>query len=252
MEGIRAASHKFEQLPKGWEEGLHAEPVDVEEFVGCDEDAWDFYAEKAGDAENWFPELAAKTPAHKMAKAVAIVARKNKKKAGGMILAWQRAQIAHLGINPDSGVNLVQEREEIMQLQQAEYRKEKQAADQKQAIQDVEFAVALAKQLADWLVAEAAHEKKLEETKKQYDLKVAQTKKEGDSAHKRLRHAEEHAKHEHVSEAKVKSVAGLTDAPPAPAPPAPVAPPKLEKPELLKPKPPVPQPLEPEPLPSIV
>lgn len=252
MRAILHTARYFENLPPSYEKGLRAAPVSIENFIGIDRDAFDFYAEKAGDAERWLPELATKTPAEKMAKAVAILARHHRKEAGELILAWQRAQLAHAGINPDTGVNLVEERAEIEQRHQEKYAKLKAQAAAKQAMQDLLFAAAIIKQLADWQAAEAAHEKQIEKTKQQFEQKVAQHKKTSEATHVRVASAREHASKEGVGESVVKATVDKEGGGAAAAPSPPEALPPLEKPAPLQPRPPVPMPSPPAPLPPVV
>src|SRR5207245_10449656 len=100
----------FAQLPPNWREGIN-EPPGIDDLIGVDYDAREFYAKKAGDAETWIPELAARSPSEKMAKAVAVLGPFEQYRAKLIVLGWQRAQIANQGINPDTGANLIDERQ---------------------------------------------------------------------------------------------------------------------------------------------
>src|SRR5262249_23667768 len=155
------------------------------------------------------------------------VARRAPRHAGEMILQWQRAQLASLGINPDSGVDLVEERAEVERLRQRKYAEEKARADGLQRGQDMLFAVALARKVADWMRAEAAHEKSIEEIKKRHEHKLAEQDKERGAAHTRITSAQEHAKSAGVSDAHVKAAVGhaadRTAPPPALELPPPLA-----------------------------
>src|SRR6185369_4598489 len=89
------------------------------EMFGITGKQWDFYMEHADNAEQIDPEDACTTPTEKLAKAVAVMSKWNPIGAGGLILAWRRCQLANLGYNPDTGVNVVAHQKEVVAARDA-------------------------------------------------------------------------------------------------------------------------------------
>lgn len=247
LKSFKSAARQFEELPAGWENGMTAAPVDFGSMFHVSDKEWDYYQDHADTAEKIDPGDACNSPTEKLAKAVGVTARKDPGGAGRLILAWRRAQIAHKGINPDTGVNVVQEREEVQAHLNAVFQIELQAAIQKQKEQDEEYAAHVAKQAADYQKAETAHVQVGETQKKTHEGEVAKTQTEWNAAQQKKTTAAEHATKEGV---KVQPT-DQKKAPPPPTPPPPAAPKPLAKPAAIPKPPPVPMPKPPEQLPAV-
>ncbi|HEX6835629.1 MAG TPA: hypothetical protein VF334_03600, partial [Polyangia bacterium] len=238
LKSMRAAAVQFEQLPEGWENGMVSAPVDFDSMFHIDGDAWDFYREHADDAETIDPEDACTTPTQKLAKAVAQASKNNPQFAGRIVLEWRRAQIAHMGVNPDTGVNVVQEREEVQALIAEKYAADLAEAQRKQKEQDDEHAAHVAKQAADYHKAEQEHHHKIATQKAEHEQKVKHHEEDGKKAQKQVEDAEKQA----VKEGAAEKPKDADKAPPPPPPPQPPAPPPLAKPAPIPVPPPVPLP----------
>jgi hypothetical protein len=247
LQAFRNASHQFEQLPPGWERGMTAAPVDFHSMFPVKDDEWDYYQDHADTAEQIDPADACTTPTQKLAKAVGVTARKDPGGAGRLILAWRRAQIAHMGIDPDTGVNVVQEREEVQVLIEAKYQADLAAAQQKQKQQDEEYAHHVEKQQSDYQKAETTHEKTAQQQKTAHDQSVTKTQGEWTKAQDQKVTAAKTAQKEGAQVTAVDQ----QKAPPPPTPPAPPAPKPLAKPAPIPKPPPVPMPPPPEVLPAV-
>ncbi|HXU72263.1 MAG TPA: DUF4157 domain-containing protein, partial [Polyangia bacterium] len=238
LKSMRAAAVQFEQLPEGWENGMVSAPVDFDSMFHIDGDAWDFYREHADDAETIDPEDACTSPTQKLAKAVAQASKNNPAFAGRIVLEWRRAQIAHMGVNPDTGVNVVQEREEVQALIAAKYAADLAEVQRKQKEQDDEHAAHVVKQHADWTKAEQEHHHKIAAAKAEHEQKVKHHEEEGKKAQKQVEDAEKMANKEGAAEKPKES----DKAPPPPPPPLPPTPAPLAKPDPIPVPPPVPLP----------
>ncbi|MGZ3407540.1 MAG: hypothetical protein ACXVAN_13920, partial [Polyangia bacterium] len=238
LKSMRAAAGQFENLPAGWENGMVAAPVDFNSMFAISGDAWDFYREHADNAETIDPEDACTTPTQKLAKAVAVASKSNPAFAGKIVLEWRRAQIAHMGVNPDTGVNVVQEREEVQALIMEKYAADLAEVQRKQKEQDEEHARHVAKQHADFHKAEQEHHHKVASQKAEHEQKVKHHEDEGKKAQKQVEDAEKQAAKEGAQEKPKES----DKAPPPPPPPQPPAPPPLAKPEPIPVPPPIPLP----------
>ena len=95
---------------------MTAAPVDFDSMFGISATAWDFYREHADDAETIDPEDACTSPTRSWPRRWRSSRSCDPVLAGRIILEWRRAQIAHMGVNPDTGVNVVAEREEVQAL----------------------------------------------------------------------------------------------------------------------------------------
>ncbi len=245
---IRAAAAQWEVLPPNWKDGMTTAPVDFDSFFpGVPDDAWDFYADHADHAEEMDPADACRSPAEKFAKTVAVYSRLSPALAGNLVLGWRRAQVAHVGINPDTGVDVIAEREEVQQLIDQKYQEDLAAAQAAQAAQDAEHAHKVEKQHQDFAKAEHEHHKKVAETKKQYDDKVHAHEKEAKLATGKAEQAEKDAEKEGAKDKAKPDEKG----PPAAPPPAPPMPMPLAKPAPIPVPPPVPLPPPPQQLPMV-
>jgi hypothetical protein len=247
LRAFKSASHQFEQLPPGWENGMIAPPVEFHSMFPVSEKEWDFYQDHADNAEKIDPSEACVTPTEKLAKAVGVTARKDPMGAGRLILAWRRAQIASKGINPDTGVNVVQEREVVQAEIMAKYQAELAAVLAKQKQQDLEHTAHVQKQTADFQTAEATHIQTSRQQKTTHDANVVKTQGEWHAVQQKKTTAAKHAKDEGVKvEAKKEE-----KAPPPPLPEVPPLPKALAKPAPIPVPPRVPMPLPPEQLPAV-
>ncbi|MDB4969419.1 MAG: hypothetical protein JWN44_5108, partial [Myxococcales bacterium] len=238
LKSMRAAAGQFEQLPEGWENGMTAAPVDFNSMFGISGAAWDFYREHADNAEQIDPEDACTTPTQKLAKGVAIASKTDPMRAGRIVLEWRRAQIAHMGINPDTGVNVVLEREEVQGLIQVQYLAAVAEVQRKQKEQDEEHARHVAKQAADFQKAEHEHQHKIHAQKAEHEQKVKHHEAEGKKAQHQVEEAEKQAQ----KEGAVEKPAENEKAPPPAPPPQPAPPPALAKPDPIPVPPPIPLP----------
>lgn len=247
LKAFRAAAVQFEQLPEGWQNGMVAPPVDFHSMFPVSNEQWDFYQDHADQAETLDPGDACTTPTQKLAKAVAVTARRDPMGAGRLILAWRRAQIAHMGINPDTGVNVVEERELVQAHIEAKYQAELLEAQQKQKQQDEEHAAHVQKQAADYKKAEDTHVQTDQTQKKAHETNVSKTQGEWNKAQEEKTKAAKHAKQEgaHIQPDKTEK------APPPAKPVEPPAPKPLAKPDPIPVPPPVPLPAPPEVLPAV-
>jgi hypothetical protein len=247
LRAFKNASHQFEQLPPGWEKGMTAAPVDFHSMFPVKDDEWDYYQDHADTAEQVDPADAPRTPTERLAKAVGVTARKDPGGAGRLILAWRRAQIANKGINPDTGVNVVEEREQVQAHINAVYQAELAAAQQKQKEQDQEHADHVKRQAADYQTAQTKHVETGQQQKTSHEATVAKTQVEWNAAQQKKTTAAQHAQQEGV---KVQPAAEQK-APPPPIPAEPPVPPPLAKPAPIPVPPPVPLPKPPEQLPAV-
>src|SRR6185503_13113716 len=94
LQSFKNAAPQFQELPEGWEKGMVAVPVDFSSMFPVEDKHWDFYQDHADNAEDMVPELRMSTPTERLAKAVAVTARRDPMGAGRLILGWRRAQIA--------------------------------------------------------------------------------------------------------------------------------------------------------------
>ena len=241
LQSMKAAAPQFERLPPNWREGMTAAPVSFDQMFHVPSDAWDFYREHADDAEQIDPADAMASPTERLAKAVAVLSKWNPYLAGMLVLSWRRAQIAHEGVNPDTGVDVVAEQKVVQEEQDRELQLEVAEAQAQQKAQDDEHARTVAKQGTDYAHAEAEHQKKDEKTRAEYAHRTHALEKEGQGAQAKLEAASKEA-----------DKAGVTDKPPPATAKAlekpPVEPPRLhrlEKPAPIPPKPPVPIPQPP-------
>ena len=239
LDAFKAASHQFENLPEGWQNGMTVAPVNFNSmFPGVDNKAWDYYQDNADTAETVYPAGACKSPVEKLSKAVAIMARRNPFAAGMLILGWRRAQIAHMGVNPDTGVNVVQEREEVQAMIEAKYQADLLAAQQKQKEQDEEHARHVALQAQQFGKAEIDHAKLGQQQKAEAHAKTERGQTALKEVDKQLDVASVKAEKEGAKE-KPSAVA---KAPPPPPPPEVPLPKPLAKPAPIPVPPPVPLP----------
>jgi Domain of unknown function (DUF4157) len=247
LRAFKSASRQFEQLPAGWEKGMTAAPVDFHSMFPVKDDEWDYYQDHADTAEQIDPADAPRTATERLAKAVGVTARKDPGGAGRLILAWRRAQIASKGINPDTGVNVVEEREMVQAHINAMYQAELAAAQQKQKEQDQEHAEHVKRQAADYQTAQAKHVETAQQQKTAHEATVAKTQVEWNDAQQKKTTAAQHAQQEGV---KVQP-ATQQKAPPPPVPAEPPVPKPLAKPAPIPVPPPVPLPKPPEQLPAV-
>ena len=243
---IKAAAPQFAELPPDWQNGIKAAPMDFSMF-GISGSAWDFYRDHADQAETIAPEGACTSPIEKLAKAVAVYSKSNPYLAGMLVLEWRRAQIAHMGIDPETGTDVVKLQAEVVALQVAKYQADVDAAIAAQEAQDAEHKAAVEKQTADFAKAETDHATKENKIKQEHTQKVVQAENEGKEAVKKVDVAAKDA-------AKEGAQAKPTEkekAPPPPAPPAPPPLPKLQKPAVIPEKPKIPIPVPPPPIPAV-
>ncbi|HTL34387.1 MAG TPA: DUF4157 domain-containing protein, partial [Kofleriaceae bacterium] len=85
LQAFKNAAPQFQELPPGWEKGMVAVPVDFNAMFPVEDKKWDFYQDHADQAEDMVPELRMNTPTERLAKAVAVTARKNPYAAGRLI-----------------------------------------------------------------------------------------------------------------------------------------------------------------------
>ncbi|HEY0190596.1 MAG TPA: hypothetical protein VGC42_05695, partial [Kofleriaceae bacterium] len=247
LQAFKSASHQFEQLPGGWENGMTAAPVDFHSMFPVTDEQWNYYQDNADTAEKIDPGDAPHTPTEKLAKAVGVTGRKDPGGAGRLILAWRRAQIANKGVNPDTGINVVQEREQVQAHINAQYQAALLAAQEKQKQQDLEHAEHVKKQAADYAKAQTQHTEVATQQKTAHEQQTTKTQGEWNEAQKKKTVSAQHAKDEGV---KVQP-AVQEKAPPPPVPPPPPAPPPLAKPAPIPVPPRVPLPAPPEILPAV-
>lgn len=247
LRAFKGAAPQFEQLPAGWEKGMTAAPVNFHSMFPVSDDEWNYYQDHADTAEQVDPADAPKTPTERLAKAVGVTARKDPGGAGRLILAWRRAQIAAKGINPDTGVNVVEEREQVQAHINAIYQAELLAAQQKQKEQDQEYAEHVKKQAADYQTAQAKHVETAQQQKTAHEATVSKTQVEWNDSQKKKTTAAQHAQQEGVNVQHVDQ----EKAPPPPIPAEPPAPVPLAKPAPIPVPPKVPLPKPPEQLPAV-
>ncbi|HUS29108.1 MAG TPA: DUF4157 domain-containing protein, partial [Kofleriaceae bacterium] len=247
LQAFKNAAPQFQELPEGWEKGMVAAPVDFSSMFPVQDKHWKFYEEHADQAEDMVPELRMSTPTERLAKAVAVTAKKDPTGAGRLVLGWRRAQIAAKGINPDTGVNVIEERVIVQQLIEEKYQKDLKEAQEKQKKQDEDHAAQVAKQAADFGKAEVAHAQVGIEQKTAFDQNVNKIQGEWDKAQEKKAEAGKAAAQEG---AQVKPVAQEKAPPPAkPAPPP--MPKPLSKPAPIPVPPPIPLPPPAEVLPAV-
>jgi hypothetical protein len=247
LRAFKSAAPQFEQLPAGWEKGMTAAPVDFHSMFPVKDDEWNYYQDHADTAETVDPADAPRTPTERLAKAVGVTARKDPGGAGRLILAWRRAQIANKGVNPDTGVNVVEEREVVQQLIENKYQADLLEVQQKQKAQDEEWQAHVKKQEADFKTAEATHVQTSTQQKTAHDAEVKKTQAEWTEAQDHKTVAAKKATAEGVAvQPKVQE-----KAPPPPTPPPPPAPKPLAKPAPIPKPPPIPLPPPPEILPAV-
>ncbi len=248
LQAFKDAAPQFEELPPGWENGMVAAPVHFNAMFPVSNKEWDYYQDNADTAEtNIAPALAMRTPTERLAKAVAITARRDPFGAGRLILAWRRAQIAAKGFNPDTGVNVVAEREIVQSHIQAKYEADLAAAAEKQAQQDAAHAAHVAKQGTDFTKASDEHTKAAQKQRTAHDANVAKTTTQWTEAQQAKSTAAKQAQQEgaEVAADKVEAAA------PPPPPPAPAAPKPLAPPAPIPVPAPVPLPPAMEVLPAV-
>ena len=245
MEAIKAAGRKLEELPAP---DKMTEPPSIEDVWLVPYDARRLYANRREEAERWFPELAAVTPGEKMAKSIAVAGFFELLKAKGALMGWRRAQIAHKGVDPDTGFNVAALRAQVQDAEDKKYAGELAARAAAQKAQDDEWAAATQKQAEELAKAEKEHEEKFEKTKREHAQTVKQLETEARIAEHKLEEAAKEARKEGVKEQPTAE----EKAPPPPAPPAPEPPPPLKKPEPIAKKPPIPLPVAPPPLPPVI
>ena len=248
LAAFQRSADQFAELPEGWQDkGMVAAPVNFTTMFPVTEKEWDFYQDNADRAEDLVPEHRMDTPPERLAKAVAITARRNPFAAGALILAWRRAQIAAQGFNPDTGVSVVTERELVQTLIIAKYELDLAEANVKQAAQDQAHAAQVEKQTADFQKATEQHTKTTHDAKSAHDAKVAQTQTKWTETQQQEATAAKAAQQEG---APVKPE-NVDVAPPPPTPPPPASPKPLAAPAPIPAPPPVPLPAPPEILPAI-
>jgi Domain of unknown function (DUF4157) len=245
MEAIKTAGRKLEELPAPEK---MTEPPSLEAVYLVPYDARQLYSKRREEAEQWFPELKAVTPGEKMAKSIAVAGWIEALKAKGALMGWRRAQIAHQGIDPDTGFNVVALRAQVQEAEDKKYAGELAAATAAQKAQDDEWAAAMQKQAEDLAKAEKEHEEKFAKTKRGHVEAVKQLEVEARIAQQKLEEAAKEARREGVKEQPTAE----EKAPPPPPPAAPESPPPLRKPEPIAKKPPIPLPVAPTPLPAII
>src|SRR5262245_4899255 len=106
MQAIKIAGAKLDQLPPDWKHGITQVP-NLDDIWLVPYEARAFYAEKADEAEEWIPELKAVTPGEKIAKSVAVLGWYEYVQALQGVLGWRRGQLAHVGIDPNTGVDVM-------------------------------------------------------------------------------------------------------------------------------------------------
>ena len=154
---------------------MTAVPVNFESMVSVGKKEWDFYQDHADTAEQVAPGLAMRTPTERLAKAVGVTARKDPTGAGQLVLAWRRAQIAHKGINPDTGVNVVAERAMLQAQIIAKYQADVAAAQAQQQAQDAAHQAAVVKQGRDYQAADVSYKQRLKVQTTTHQQAIAQT-----------------------------------------------------------------------------
>jgi len=238
LQAFKNAAPQFAELPPGWENGMTVAPVDFNSMFPVGKKEWDYYQDNADTAETVAPAMAMNSPTEKLAKAVGIMARKNPFGAGQLVLAWRRAQIAHMGINPDTGVDVVAEREIVQQEIIEKYNADLQKANEEQKKQDADHAAHVAKQGKDFTKAQADATKEAQQQKVQHEKEVAKTKTEFQKAQDKKSEAAKVA----ATEGAPVQPAKAEKAPPPPTPQAPPPPKPLAKPAVIPTPPPVPLP----------
>ncbi|MBC7975738.1 MAG: hypothetical protein H7138_12235, partial [Myxococcales bacterium] len=226
LQSFKNAAPQFQELPAGWENGMTAPPVDFQSMFPVSGEQWDYYQDNADTAEQIAPALAMRTPTERLAKAVAITSRRDPGGAGRLILAWRRAQIAAKGVNPDTGVNVIEEREEVQALIEAKYQADLLAAQEKQKKQDADHAAHVARQTADYTKAEATHVEVSQKQQTTHDQTVVKTQAEWTKAQDKKVSAAKNAQQEGAQVQPAKQ----EKAPPPPKPAAPPLPKPLAKP----------------------
>ena len=248
LQAFKDAAPQFEELPPGWENGMVAAPVHFNAMFPVSNKEWDYYQDNADTAETEIaPALAMRTPTERLAKAVAITARRDPFGAGRLILAWRRAQIAAKGFNPDTGVDVVAEREIVQSHIQAKYEADVAAAAEKQKQQDDAHAAQVTKQGADFTKASEEHTRTAQKQKAAHEANVAKTTAEWNEAQQQKAEAAKQAQQEGAQVAADKAEAAA----PPPPPPAPAAPKPLTPPAPIPVPAPVPQPPPMEVLPAV-
>ncbi|MFI5289196.1 MAG: hypothetical protein ACHQ17_06090, partial [Polyangia bacterium] len=238
LKTFKSAAHQFEELPEGWQNGMTVAPVDFESMFGISGKAWDFYTEHADNAEEIDPEDACTTPTEKLAKAVAVMSKRNPMMAGGLILSWRRAQIAHQGINPDTGEDVVAYQKQVVQARDA--LEAKQVAEWQKAVVDLEtrHQTAVVKQKTDFAGAQKQHEARAAHTGQDFAAKTQHHQEEGNAEQQRLLAVSKETDRRHAGHTPTAHEKAAPPRPPAAPPmPRPLAPPVP-----LPPPPPIPQP----------
>lgn len=247
LQAFKTAAPQFAELPPGWENGLTVAPVNFSAMFSVGDKEWDYYQDNADTAETVAPAMAMSSPTERLAKAVGIMARRNPFGAGQLVLAWRRAQIAHKGINPDTGVDVVAERETVQREINEKYQADLLAAQEEQRKQDEEYKAHVLKQGSDYTKAQGVATKEAETQKVVHEKEVAKAKTSFTDAQEKKAEAAKTATKEGAQVEPVKEA----KAPAPPAPPAPPPPKKLDKPAPIPVPPPVPLPPAPEILPTV-
>ena len=238
LQAFKNAAPQFQELPEGWEKGMVAAPVSFDSMFPVEEKHWDFYQDHADQAEDMVPELRMSSPTERLAKAVAVTAKRDPIGAGRLILGWRRAQIAAKGINPDTGVNVIEERVIVQALIEVKYQKDLEETQKKQKELDADHAGQVTKQGSDFAKAETAHVQVGVQQKTAHEQNVNKIQTEWDKAQEKKAEAGKVAQQEG---AEVKP-ANQEKAPPPPKPAAPPMPKPLAKPAAIPVPTPVPLP----------
>ncbi|MCE9572308.1 MAG: DUF4157 domain-containing protein, partial [Deltaproteobacteria bacterium] len=237
---IREVAKRFEQKPDWKGKGLTIPYVEFDSWYGIDQDKWDTYREVADNAEQMVPEEACKTPTERLSKAVAILSKRNPVVAGMVVLAYERAQVAADGYNPDTGEDVVAKQKEIEALVMIQYAEAMAAWQEQVAAQAASHEQAKTKQTTDFAAAEAQHTARTHETQQAFERQTQQATDALQAQQAKLGSAQ----------AGGGSAPAPAAAPPIAKPVAPVAT-KLQKPEPIAAPAPIAQPAPPAPVPAI-
>ncbi|MBA3461417.1 MAG: hypothetical protein H0T46_15750, partial [Deltaproteobacteria bacterium] len=247
LQAFKNAAPQFAELPPGWENGLTVAPVDFSSMFPVGAKEWDYYQDNADTAETVAPAMAMNSPTERLAKAVAILAKRNPFGAGQLVLAWRRAQIAAKGINPDTGVDVVAEREIVQAEIIEKYNADLLKANEDQKKQDDAHAAHVAKQGKDFGKAQGDATKEVAKQKAQHEKEVTKTK----TAFTETQDKKSEAAKVAATEGAPVQPAKAEKAPPPPTPPPPAPPKPLAKPAVIPTPPPVPLPAPAETLPAV-
>ena len=185
---VKRAGAVLDAPPKNADKGLS-----LDDMSECDNlldlgDALDFYRDQADNAEELVPDVRVVTTGERLAKRFA-----DNWFAGALrnyqILTWRRAQIAHMGRDPDTGVDVVAEREWVKTVQDQRYQADLDAAIAEQTRRMDEWSQLIMGQTTQYATAEATHEAHLQQARIEYDASVATFAKEGDAAKQQYQRA---------------------------------------------------------------